>query len=680
MGALERQFTRDSLTEDVRTLFDEMVDFTKAPAIEYGSSSIKYLQAFIGFCKYVEDDRVSELRDLYESYGKSWSGISKARTEAFSAKGTQPVVLFCSSAQLKGRKLEASVADFLYRWFNRNRDSEFIPSFSEHSETIDKLLKKYGHLPRRNNQNLNLIQGLLARSGTVPRTRILGDIKATIDAHSGGHITLSGGPGMGKSWILARCTEIFSTGEQAKRFHCAWFFNESTLRSTSLQCAKSIYSQLNGLYEFDQIEEQATELTAATCSQFLTDLVNHLSGTGQLGEKPLILIIDALDEAWNNDPSVGPGRNTLHLPSKLPEGVFLIVSSRSLKNEDYASVILPILLSDEGNDRDYQTRDVQDCIEQRIKEKAVEEWAGGQEWHEPEQWRSELRDHLTRVSKQNFLYLFYLFENIGHYHFDALPVGLDSIYKHEYDRLLSDDEPARSHMKRLLRGIIYLREGVTVKALARFACLSPNAIDSRITHGVQLALFVVNLDEYGCSCLEFFHGSFLQFLEKKDNLEIRRELFPFGDQDHSELDEFLDETRRTFTCSENECVWIENVESYKRENIRILFRAMGARDPDGFSELLTNRVFVAEVINREGKQFAGYFSGLLQVYSHRQSNREQQQRFVADFLENIAPPENYLMSFDDVKNNGVLHATGFLSDYTRLRRMRRRNEDIEGRT
>ncbi|MFN8441785.1 MAG: ATP-binding protein [Caldilineaceae bacterium] len=138
-----------------------------------------------------------------------------------------------------------------------------------------------------------------------------------------GYLVISGEPGIGKT---ALC------GELIKRLGCVYHFNIANQGVTSPQAfLKNICAQLIVRYNLHQKYAFAFESTQRfDDSGFFMERLEEVAS--KRVDEPIVMVVDALDEA---EQIHGLRRaNPLFLPEALPDGVYCIVSRRSIFNED----------------------------------------------------------------------------------------------------------------------------------------------------------------------------------------------------------------------------------------------------------------------------------------------------------------------------------------------------------
>lgn len=152
--------------------------------------------------------------------------------------------------------------------------------------------------------------------GFVGREYVFDAIADFLSNASGGYLVLRGDPGIGKSSILA---------EYVRRTGCIAHFNVRSLGiSTAEQFLQSVCAQL---VADAGLAHAVLPAHATRGGAFLLTLLAEAKQQLPPGE-PLVIAVDALDEVDNaGEPD---GANLLFLPPVLPDGVYFVMTSRSI--------------------------------------------------------------------------------------------------------------------------------------------------------------------------------------------------------------------------------------------------------------------------------------------------------------------------------------------------------------
>ncbi|MEG4294490.1 ATP-binding protein [Microcoleus sp. C2C3] len=312
-----------------------------------------------------------------------------------------------------------------------------------------------------------------------------------------GYFVLEAEPGVGKSSIMAKLVLLL------KR-RCVAHFNsqsqgivraEQFLENACLQLIRGF--QLS----YPQLPENATR-----DGNFLSRLLGEVSP--KLGEKKLILVVDALDEVELG--LQGRGSNVLYLPDVLPDNVYFIVSKQpktlALPNHQVFDLMQYSAES---------LADVKLYIDKLTSNSAsIQSWINRQNLQQ-----DQFVAAVAQKSQNNFMYLRYVLNDIdsGKYSdvtLNDLPGELEGYYEKHWARMemaVKDRELRRRKLK-----VIYLltktRKPVSCDILADFA--EEDALD------VQEVLddWEQFLRRSGDSPPDYsiYHASFQRFLHRKD--------------------------------------------------------------------------------------------------------------------------------------------------------------------
>ncbi|MBI9018567.1 MAG: helix-turn-helix domain-containing protein [Phycisphaerae bacterium] len=310
--------------------------------------------------------------------------------------------------------------------------------------------KSIGNLERNTgNQSINLIQ-VLADTLGVPFEEIVIDKNSLVGKHlisfdtylenkiknfigrdwlfekvddllnssnwNSGYILIQGNPGAGKSAILSKlieqkdiyayhfniATQGINTTEKFLRNLCARLINQYDIRRESLP---------------DDFEED---------SKFLSELLFDVSKC--ITEKnPLIIAIDALDEV-SDSRDISQRNNILNLPSSLPEHVYIIATTRNVKDLKLVvdNLASPIVIEEYA---EFNISDISAYVEDYYSNsKELKSWAKKQKIK-----KDTFASELVRKSEGNFMYLCHVLPAIenGVYSgikLDKLPAGLMNYY------------------------------------------------------------------------------------------------------------------------------------------------------------------------------------------------------------------------------------------------------------
>lgn len=320
-----------------------------------------------------------------------------------------------------------------------------------------------------------------------------------------GYIVIQGEPGIGKTALI---------GELVNRYGYVHHFNiaAQNIRSAS-EFLANVCAQLIARYELNYaaLPEEATK-----GSVFLSQLLAEAAE--KAGDRPVIVLVDALDEA--EDTELPAEANRLYLPPTLPVGVFFIITTR--EEYDYRLAV------DRREDiymKDDDPQNVEDvrrymlsfiAQHQAVMDLRINEWGISE---------SEFVQVVLEKSQGNFMYLVQVLRDIssGKLSKDTvgeirkLPQGLLDYYKRHW-RVMKARDPIyfTQHQQPVVCMLATVREPVTVSQLAEWTKLSPTDIGQVIVEWYEF-LDVDEPDE-GERLYRIYHASFQDFLREEVGL------------------------------------------------------------------------------------------------------------------------------------------------------------------
>lgn len=152
----------------------------------------------------------------------------------------------------------------------------------------------------------------------VGRENEFAGVESFIEENSSGRLMLIGQAGFGKTAFLANWLKRLQEGRSC--FVAYHFFNQRENTTRSLRSAyANLLRQLCIYYEVSDQDLPSDE------TQLRETIYGLIQERGAYAEEPLIIVIDALDEA---ESVLSPP-----FPTKLPDGVFIVVSGRASDDE-----------------------------------------------------------------------------------------------------------------------------------------------------------------------------------------------------------------------------------------------------------------------------------------------------------------------------------------------------------
>lgn len=320
-----------------------------------------------------------------------------------------------------------------------------------------------------------------------------------------GYIVISGEPGIGKTALIAQLV---------KRRGYVHHFNISTQNIRHVRdFLANICAQLIVRYNLAHcsLPDKAT-----SDSGFLLQL---LSEAAKVGEHPVVILIDAVDEA--EDTGLVPTINRLYLPPVLPEGVFCIITTRP--KADYHLLVdrrKDIYLDDQDPTN---LADVTQHIHSFIWLNADQMKLRIAQWNISQ---DEFVAVITQKSEGNFMYLTYVLRDIRDGRLTAtsiddiglLPKGLREYYQRHWRSMKAQDpERFEKYYQPVVCILAVVREPVAVEQVVEWTGLSSMDVKEVISEWREF--FQVDTTQTGNQLYRFYHTSFQEFLRDEVGLK-----------------------------------------------------------------------------------------------------------------------------------------------------------------
>lgn len=337
--------------------------------------------------------------------------------------------------------------------------------------------------------------------GFVGRRFVFDALDEFLRQNKSGYFLIQGEPGIGKTALLA---QLIKTRGYSHHFNVA-SMNIRTPRQFLANACAQIIACYGLPHKF--LPDSATE-----DSGFLVQCLGQAAANPQ--NRPVVFVVDALDESERRGL---PRRvNTLYLPPVLPEGAYIVVTSRLLNDLQLQvsnSKSLFLEPTSDGN-----LLDVRTYVANRLRsdEKLRTRLA---EWRVTEKAFTRA---LVKKGEGNFIYLRYVLPAVaeGRFHegtVDELPQGLVEYYRSHW-RQMQIAEPTEFDdlYAPMVCMLAVVREPVTAEQLQKWTRKDLGQIRHAIR---QWREFLEKEDVGGVEKYRVYHTSFKDFLGEQVDLK-----------------------------------------------------------------------------------------------------------------------------------------------------------------
>lgn len=334
----------------------------------------------------------------------------------------------------------------------------------------------------------------------VGRALVFSTIDNFIKNSSNGYFIIKGAPGIGKSAIISSLVK-----ERGYPHH----FNIALQGIVAFEYfVESLYYQLKDQLKLNISLSENFERDGG----FLNDLL-HEAGNAATKENPVVIVIDALDEA---DTTHLPSRaNILFLPQNLPSNVFFIVTTRA--KYDYR---LHVSEAEEyviAHNSKENMADIKDYISQKLTRQLhtrIQEWGISE---------TDFSGSLSEKSEGNFMYLRHVLPAIEkgvfrHGSLDELPHGLMNYYRNHWRQMrVSDQEQFDRLYQPVICVLAAVREPVSVEQISKYTDQSYHKILIVIREWMEFLHVKIDTEpEY-----RIYHTSFQDYLKEEVDPGLR---------------------------------------------------------------------------------------------------------------------------------------------------------------
>jgi hypothetical protein len=333
----------------------------------------------------------------------------------------------------------------------------------------------------------------------VGREYVFNAVNEFIKNNSSGYFIIRGDPGIGKTALLAK---MINEHGYIHHFNVAL----QNIRSTRA-FLENICLQLISRYHlpYQTLPQNATD-DSGFFSQCLSEAA--IKQTNQ----PIVIAIDALDEA--DRTGLVPNVNSLYLPPSLPEGVYVILTSRRMNDlhlQVSKSQILDLEADSDGNLQDIKSYIDKYLMREKMKTK-ISAWNINSE---------RFGEALVKKSQGNFMYLYYILPAIEEGRFskgtvDELPDGLLGYYQRHWRQMREGNEEEFDKKFQPIVCILGVaQEPITIDQISAWT----NIDKTQVKHAIEKWFeFLHPGKEEGQTLYRIYHASFQDFLKEKVDL------------------------------------------------------------------------------------------------------------------------------------------------------------------
>lgn len=340
----------------------------------------------------------------------------------------------------------------------------------------------------------------------VGREFVFKALDSFLNNNPSGYFLIQGEPGIGKTALLS---QLIKTRGYPHHFNIAPQNIRSPRQFLANACAQLI-ARYNLGHKF--IPEDATEdsnFLVQCLQEAAADATNH----------PVVLAIDALDESERSNL---PARvNALYLPPALPQGAYIVVTSRPLDDFKLEVANQQQLFLEPGSDgnmldiRAYLETylDNSESLQMEVKARGLSS--------------EDFYEKLSEKSEGNFIYLRYVLPAIaegkfGQVELGQLPTGLAAYYRGHWNTMqIADPETFDDLYAPIVCMLAVVREPVTIDQLQKWTKQERKHIRRAITQWREFLEVSQFEDE---TKYRVYHTSFQEFLEKQVDLKSYDEI------------------------------------------------------------------------------------------------------------------------------------------------------------
>jgi hypothetical protein len=315
-----------------------------------------------------------------------------------------------------------------------------------------------------------------------------------------GYFIIRAAPGMGKTALMAK---LVNDRGYIHHFNIA----SQNIRSPRV-FLENVCAQIIARYG---LSYETLPLNAGEDSGFFSQCISQAAANSK--NHPIVIIVDSLDES--DRLGLAPAVNSLYLPSSLPQGVYVVITTRPLQDLHLQVMRQKIIdIEPESNDNFI---DIHAYIANYVNRADMRTHL--------ENWKVTTDSFIENVSKKsqgNFMYLYHVLPAIAEGRFrkgtlDELPDGLLAYYQRHWREMRDGKE---KEFDTVYAPIVYIlgvaQEPVTTDQIAQWTQLNPGKVKESIGDWREF-LREEKIDNQ----LRFriYHTSFQDFLKEQVDLK-----------------------------------------------------------------------------------------------------------------------------------------------------------------
>ncbi len=322
-----------------------------------------------------------------------------------------------------------------------------------------------------------------------------------LNKNDSGYFVIRGVPGIGKSTFMAK---LVNDRGYVHHFNIA----SQTIRSTRA-FLENTCAQLIACYD---LEHKELPQNATDDSSFLVQCLSEAAAKRKDKSQKIVVAIDSLDEA--DRLGLAPAVNNLYLPPSLPEGVYIVLTTRPLADirlDVARKQTLDLEANSAGN-----LQDITEYIENFMQQPTIQARISTL-GYKPDDFLAALR----AKSQGNFMYLYHVLPDIQAGRLtptsvDDLPDGLLAYYQRHWRQMRDGNEKEFDTLYEPIVCILGVaREPVTIQQIAAWTKLSQGQVKTSIQLWREFLEEGQVKDQHR---YRIYHSSFKDFLTEQVDL------------------------------------------------------------------------------------------------------------------------------------------------------------------